>query len=502
MDGDKIKFGLAVAGAVVVSQLVGVLVFRWLEDARANSTTQRARDELEQRQRDLELQQARLNAMKQELATQRNKQVAVEQAEKKPVRIYIDGCFDMMHYGHSNALRQARAAGDVLVVGLVNDEEIVKNKGSAPVMPEHERYEALAACKFVDEVIRSAPYDLTEDWVRTLVDVHKIDFIVHGDDPCITADGKDAYAYAKQIGVYKQIKRTEGVSTTDIVGRMLLMTKEHHLPAPSPTDATDTELGSPARSRGNSSVRSSALQRRPSHGSSEEEGWYGGGVVGGAYGGAVNALALPGISHSKFLPTARRIMQFADGKVPKPTDKVVYIAGGWDLFNAGHIAALKEARKLGDFLLVGVHDDTTVNRMRGHGLPILNLYERALSLLSCRYVDEVIIGAPWVVTEEMITTMNITVVARGTTSDLRNEDGHHHMGWEYVPEEVDRLTDEAFAVPKRLGILRTFASPSPLTALHVIERIMKQREAFQSRYERKSKSEAAYVAQKTYVQEN
>ena len=43
----------------------------------------------------------------------------------------MDGCFDMMHYGHSNALRQAKACGDILVVGIVNDKEIVKNKGSA-----------------------------------------------------------------------------------------------------------------------------------------------------------------------------------------------------------------------------------------------------------------------------------------------------------------------------------------------------------------------------------
>jgi ethanolamine-phosphate cytidylyltransferase len=36
---------------------------------------------------------------------------------KKPVRVYIDGCFDIMHSGHYNALRQAKKLGDVLVVG-------------------------------------------------------------------------------------------------------------------------------------------------------------------------------------------------------------------------------------------------------------------------------------------------------------------------------------------------------------------------------------------------
>ena len=58
--------------------------------------------------------------------------------KRKPVRVYMDGCFDMMHYGHCNALRQARALGDELVVGVVSDEEIIANKGP-PVTPLRER---------------------------------------------------------------------------------------------------------------------------------------------------------------------------------------------------------------------------------------------------------------------------------------------------------------------------------------------------------------------------
>ena len=82
--------------------------------------------------------------------------------------MYIDGCFDLVHVGHMNALRQAKACGDLLFVGLNGDEEVMRHKGTAPVMPEEERYIALSACKFVDEVIRNAPYELTEEWVRTL----------------------------------------------------------------------------------------------------------------------------------------------------------------------------------------------------------------------------------------------------------------------------------------------------------------------------------------------
>jgi len=38
--------------------------------------------------------------------------------DNKPVRIYIDGCWDIMHSGHYNAIRQAKALGDTLIVGV------------------------------------------------------------------------------------------------------------------------------------------------------------------------------------------------------------------------------------------------------------------------------------------------------------------------------------------------------------------------------------------------
>lgn len=61
------------------------------------------------------------------------------------------------HPAHSNALRQARAMGTHLVVGLISDDEITKAKGSPPVMPYEERVISLKACKFVDEVIPYVP---------------------------------------------------------------------------------------------------------------------------------------------------------------------------------------------------------------------------------------------------------------------------------------------------------------------------------------------------------
>lgn len=47
----------------------------------------------------------------------------------KVQRLYVDGCFDLMHSGHFNAIRQAKALCETLVVGVISDEAIVQNKG-------------------------------------------------------------------------------------------------------------------------------------------------------------------------------------------------------------------------------------------------------------------------------------------------------------------------------------------------------------------------------------
>lgn len=62
----------------------------------------------------------------------------------------------------------------------------------------------------------------------------------------------------------------------------------------------------------------------------------------------------------------------------------MYIHGSFDLFHTGHIAILEEAKKLGTYLIVGVLPDHVVNQKKGFGWPVMNLYERVLSVLSCR----------------------------------------------------------------------------------------------------------------------
>jgi len=49
------------------------------------------------------------------------------------------------------------------------------------------------------------PYDLSPQFIEELFSKHKIDYIIHGDDPCLLPDGTDAYAHAKKLGRFKMV---------------------------------------------------------------------------------------------------------------------------------------------------------------------------------------------------------------------------------------------------------------------------------------------------------
>ena len=120
------------------------------------------------------------------------------QQAKHKIRIWCDGCWDLWHYGHANALRQAKLCGDVLVVGVHSDDEIVQHKG-LPVYKYEERVAMVSACKWVDEIVLDAPYQTT----LVTLDQNKIDFCVHGEDISTTADGQDSFSEVKSAGRFK-----------------------------------------------------------------------------------------------------------------------------------------------------------------------------------------------------------------------------------------------------------------------------------------------------------
>ncbi|XP_050260258.1 choline-phosphate cytidylyltransferase 1-like [Quercus robur] len=140
--------------------------------------------------------------------------------EERPVRVYADGIYDLFHFGHARALEQAKKLfpNTYLLVGCCNDELTHKYKGKT-VMNEKERYESLRHCRWVDEVIPDAPWVLTQEFI----DKHQIDYVAHDSLPYADASGagNDVYEFVKSIGKFKETKRTDGISTSDIIMRIL-----------------------------------------------------------------------------------------------------------------------------------------------------------------------------------------------------------------------------------------------------------------------------------------
>ena len=60
--------------------------------------------------------------------------------------------------------------------------------------------------------------------------------------------------------------------------------------------------------------------------------------------------------------------------------------------DVGHIQFLEKCAEVGDYVIVGVHNDQVVNWYRGLNYPIMNLYERVLSVLACRVSNIVVLS--------------------------------------------------------------------------------------------------------------
>ena len=197
------------------------------------------------------------------------------------------------------------------------------------------------------------------------------------------------------------------------------------------------------------------------------------------------------------------------GQRPKPGQRVVYVDGGFDLFSSGHIEFLRqvltaeenlgrnqgwydeqqvqERTAKGDdygpsFVIAGVHDDLTINHWKGVNYPIMNIYERGLCVLQCKYVNAVVFGAPFSPSVPYLTTMPY-----GTP------DAVYHGPTSFMP-----LTYDPYSAAKKMGIFKEVEEHAyaGVNAGQIVNRIMKSRDVYEARQRAKGEKAVGEEAQR------
>jgi len=130
--------------------------------------------------------------------------------------VFTNGCFDLMHVGHTRYLQAAKALGDLLVVGVNSDESVrALNKASdRPIVPEAQRAEVLASLGCVDYVVI-----FNEPDPLRLITTLQPDVLVKGGD--WTPDriiGRDVVE--RRGGIVRTLPLVPGISTTSLIQRI------------------------------------------------------------------------------------------------------------------------------------------------------------------------------------------------------------------------------------------------------------------------------------------
>lgn len=130
--------------------------------------------------------------------------------------VFTNGCFDLMHVGHTRYLQAAKALGDFLVVGVNSDESVrrLEKAPDRPIVPEAQRAEVLAALGCVDFVVLFSEPD-----PKALITAVQPDVLVKGGDWSLDRIiGRDVVE--ARGGLVRTIPLVPGFSTTALIHRI------------------------------------------------------------------------------------------------------------------------------------------------------------------------------------------------------------------------------------------------------------------------------------------
>ena len=119
------------------------------------------------------------------------------------MKVWTNGCFDVLHRGHIELFRYAKSLGNELVVGIDTDDKVKKDKSEdRPINNLQDRIFMLQSIKYIDKVI---PFDSTED-LRKTIRWYQPDLMVIGSDwkgkDIIGREFSDKLVFFNRVGDY------------------------------------------------------------------------------------------------------------------------------------------------------------------------------------------------------------------------------------------------------------------------------------------------------------
>ncbi len=128
--------------------------------------------------------------------------------------VYADGTWDLLHYNHIEMLRECLQFGDRLVVGVVSDAWVSTYK-RPPVLTEVERVRSIESLGFVSEaILLDGPF--TADLMRSIIARFRPVAVVYG-----SPGFEDYYQPAKDAGIMKRLSYRPGITSSEIIKRVL-----------------------------------------------------------------------------------------------------------------------------------------------------------------------------------------------------------------------------------------------------------------------------------------
>ena len=380
---------------------------------------------------------------------------------------------------------------------------------------------AVEACRWATKAIPEAPYVTSLPWISH----YGCWYVVHGDDITSDSNGEDCYRFVKAAGRFKVVKRTPGISTTDLVGRMLLCTRSHFIKSLEKVLVGEEGNGGELERK----AAGEDMAQRIREYSTDETGRKPGSEV-----WSWSSTRRPHIQSRKSSTISTRshrsshgeqdrnrhhtrddpgnFSKMMSGRVPKPGQRVVYVDGGFDLFNSGHIEFLRSVMRIEEehaegqgwfsneskqkrleehdqdyspaFVVAGVHDDEVINEVKGVNYPIMNIFERGLCVLQCRVCKGCVLDGLTANTTQYVQAVVFSAPYTPTAGYLRNLPyGQPATVYHGPTAFMPILNHDPYSFAKSLGIFHEVPPHAfqHVNAGEIVGRILKSRALYEER---------------------